>query len=180
MFFPRQDTAPFEQRRALVEQQMPEDAEELLAQVDREERRAQIEHSLAGRCGRALEPLSKYAGFTWRENISLVGGFAAKEVIVSTLGMAYSLGELEADEDVSEDMPLVVALRADPQWSPLRAFSLLLFVMLYAPCLVTVAAIWRESGSWRWAAFSVLYSTAIAYVVAVAVYRGGLLFTGGA
>lgn len=180
MFFPRQDTAPFDQRRALVEQHMPEDAEQQLAQIDHEQRRTQIEYSLAGHCGRALEPLSKYAGFSWRENISLVGGFAAKEVIVSTLGMAYSLGEVEADEDVSEDMPLVVALRADPQWTSLRAFALLLFVMLYAPCLVTVAAIWRESGSWRWAAFSVLYSTAIAYFVAVVVYRGGLLFTGGA
>lgn len=180
MFFPRQDTTPFDQRRARIEQQMPENAEEQLDALDREERRAQIEYSLAGRCGRALEPLSRLAGFGWRENIALVGGFAAKEVIVSTLGMAYSLGELEAEDDVSEDMPLVVALRADPLWTPLRAFSLILFVMLYAPCLVTLATIWRESGSWRWAAFSLVYSTAVAYVVAVVVYRGGLMLLGGA
>jgi ferrous iron transport protein B len=181
MFFPRQDTAAFDTRRATLESQLaasPEassgDLEQQLAALDGEVREFQIEHSLAGRFGRGLEPVSRLAGMGWRENISLLGGFAAKEVIVSTMGMAYSLGEIEADENVSEDMPLVTALRADDSWNPLRGFALIVFVMLYAPCLVTVAAIWRESGSWKWALFSVVYSTALAFVMATLIYQTGL------
>lgn len=177
LFFPRQDSSAFDARRAQLQEQTvaPTEVAQQLAALDHEQRRAQIEHSVAGRFGRALEPVSSLAGMTWRENISLLGGFAAKEVIVSTLAMAYSLGEVADDETVGEDMPLVTALRTDPTWNPLRAFALIVFVMLYAPCLVTVAAIWRESGSWRWATFSVVYSTTIAFVVSVLVYRVGLL-----
>ncbi len=177
LFFPRQDTSAFDSRRAELSEQATAgtDVTTALATIDHEERRSQIEYSFAGRFGRGLEPVSEWAGMTWRENISLLGGFAAKEVIVSTMGMAYSLGEVSAEEEVGDDMPLVTALRADPTWNSLRAFALIVFVMLYAPCLVTVAAIWRESGSWRWAAFSVVYSTAIAFFMSVVVYRVGLL-----
>ena len=181
MFFPRRDATSFERERDRLEAAVaaePERGAAIAAELEglaARQHEAQIEHSFAGRFGRGLEPVSRLAGLRWRENIALLGGFAAKEVIVSTLGMAYSLGELEAEEDVAEDMPLVVALRQDRSWNPLRAFALILFVMLYAPCLVTVAAIWRESGSWKWAVFSVVYSTTLALVVSVAVYQAGRL-----
>ena len=126
---------------------------------------------MAGRLARPIEPVSQLAGFDWRTNIALIGGFAAKEVVVGTLGTAYSMGDVnpEAAESLS------ARLRKDPDWNPLRAFVLMIFVMIYAPCLVTVAVIRKESGSWKWALFSTVYSTVIAFVLATLVYQAGLL-----
>ncbi|GAB7079321.1 ferrous iron transport protein B [Megalodesulfovibrio paquesii] len=127
---------------------------------------ASLEYSAAGRIGKALEPLSSLAGFDWRTNIALVGGFAAKEVIVSTLGTAYSLGEVDAEDAGS----LSEQLAANPNFTLAAAISLMLFVLIYAPCFVTVVTIWRES-NWKWAVFSTVYSTVTAYVLAVAVFQ---------
>jgi ferrous iron transport protein B len=132
----------------------------------------QLAHSLAGRLGTAIEPLSHFAGFDWRDNIALIGGFAAKEVVVGTLGTAYSMGIVDPEDSGS----LSSSLAADPSWSPLRAFALMVFVMLYAPCFVTIAAIKKETGSWKWAAFSTIYSTAFGFVIAVLIYQIGGLF----
>ncbi len=134
----------------------------------------ELAHSLAGRTGRLLEPVTRAAGFDWKTNIALVGGFAAKEVVVGALGTAYSL-ESQAGE---EHLTLSERLAARPDWNPVRAFALMVFVMLYAPCLVTVAVIRRESGSWKWAAFSSVYSTAIAFALATLIYQIGSLFIG--
>jgi ferrous iron transport protein B len=123
----------------------------------------------AGRIGHALEWVSAPLGFDYRVNISLVGGFAAKEVIVSTLGTAYSLGEVSSSDSGS----LSSRLKKDPSWNPLRAFSLILFVMLYVPCFVTVVSIRKES-SWRWALFSILFNLLVAYCVTLVVYQTGL------
>lgn len=147
-----------------------------LQQIDCEQRSAQLRHSLAGRLGRACEPAAALAGFDWRDTIALFGGLAAKEVILSTLGMAYSMGYPHAPGDSNREFVLSDALRSTVGWSPLRALALLLFVMLYAPCAATVVAIGRESGSWKWAAFSALYSTLLAWLVATAVYQTGLAF----
>ncbi|MFP4036835.1 MAG: nucleoside recognition domain-containing protein, partial [Desulfobacteraceae bacterium] len=119
---------------------------------------------------RALEKITAPLGFDYKVNIALVGGFAAKEVIVSTLGTAYSLGE---DADVREGS-ISKRLKRDPEWNSLKAFSLLVFTMLYVPCFVTVLCIRRES-SWKWAGFSIVFNLAAAYSVAFIVYRGGLL-----
>lgn len=127
---------------------------------------ASLEYSIAGRIGKALEPLSRLAGIDWRTNIALVGGFAAKEVIVSTLGTAYSLGEVDAEDAGS----LAERLAANPDFTLAAAIALMLFVLIYAPCFVTVVTIWRES-NWKWALFSTAYSTVTAYVLAVAVYQ---------
>lgn len=77
-----------------------------------------------------------------------MGGFAAKEVIISTLGTAYSLSDVEEDEAAS----LAEKLKKDPAWNPLQAFTLIIFIMLYVPCVATVVSIRKES-SWKWAAF---------------------------
>lgn len=133
-----------------------------------------LAHSFAGRAGLALEPVTRAAGFDWRTNIALIGGFAAKEVVVGALGTAYALEQAE-DED---HKPLSETLASMPDWNPARAFALMVFVMLYAPCLVTVAVIRRESGSWKWAAFSTMYSTLLAFMLAVFFYQAGSLFAG--
>ena len=117
-----------------------------------------------------METITRPLGFDYRINISLVGGFAAKEVVVSTLGTAYSLGELDPEEAGS----LSQRLKNDPGWDPLLAFTLLVFTMLYVPCFVTVISIARES-SWRWAGFSIVFNLLVAYLVAFMIRQIGLL-----
>jgi ferrous iron transport protein B len=174
MTFPgpsEEQTARFEQERAAVEAQSfdsDEAREEALAAVDNAEAQEALRASVAGQVGTALEPVFAPAGFDWRTNIALLGGFAAKEVIVSPLGTAYSLGEVDPEEagGLSEQ------LRTDPAWNMWTAVSLIAFVLLYAPCFVTVAVIGREIG-WKWAAFSVAFNTVLAYGVSVSIYQIG-------
>jgi ferrous iron transport protein B len=140
-----------------------------LRAVDRAEAEAGLRSSVAGRIGTALETVTRLAGFDWRTNIALIGGFAAKEVVVSTLGTAYSLGE--TDPEKSE--PLSETLSGSPGWSPLAAWSLIIFTIFYAPCFVAVVCIAREAGSWKWGAFSIVFNTAIAFTAATLVYQAG-------
>jgi ferrous iron transport protein B len=142
-----------------------------LNEIKEDRARAAIRHSMAGRIGVFLEPVSSWAGFDWRTNIALVGGFAAKEVIVSSLGTAFSLGSIGPEEA----SPLSEKLQSDPGFTLLHAMSLMVFVLLYAPCFVTVVAIARES-SWKWAGFSMVGNTVLAFAAAVAVYHIGGLF----
>ncbi|MHC1745099.1 MAG: ferrous iron transport protein B [Syntrophobacteraceae bacterium] len=139
--------------------------------VDREEAQAALKNSVAGRMGTSLETLTQFCGFDWRTNVALVGGFAAKEMLVSVLGTAYSMGEVDPEEDT----PLRERLAQDPAWSPLVAFTLILFSMLYVPCVVSVVCLAREAGSWKWGFFSAAFNTLLAFVVAILVYQGGLL-----
>jgi len=142
-----------------------------LAAINAEKAQAALKHSIAGRIGVSLENISHLAGFDWRTNIALVGGFAAKEVIVSTLGTAYSMGAVEAQQSAG----LSRQLADSPSWRPLTAFSLIIFVMFYSPCFVSVVCIAREAGSWKWGAFTMVFNTVLAFILAVAVYQGGRL-----
>lgn len=140
--------------------------------VDYKEAEAALKNSIAGRIGSSLESITHLAGFDWRTNIALVGGFAAKEVVVSSLGTAYSLGEVDPEENES----LAERLKADPGWSPLVAWSLIIFTIFYAPCFVAVVCIAREAGSWKWGAFSMVFNTGLAFFLSVAVFQIGSLF----
>ncbi len=136
----------------------------------------QLKHSIAGVAGRAITPVTELAGFEWKTNIALIGGFAAKEIIVSTLGSAYSLSAANPpgtykENGKSSDSRLVQRIRAD--WSPLQAFTLMIFVMIYAPCVVTITVLGREAGHWKWALFSTGYNTLLAFCLAVLVYQTG-------
>jgi ferrous iron transport protein B len=142
--------------------------DDLLA-VDARQAGAALRHSLAGRIGTGIESVTRWAGFDWRTNIALLGGFAAKEVIVSTLGTAYSLGTV----DVEATDSLADKLVAEPGWRALTAWSLIIFVMFYAPCFVTVVCIARES-SWKWGVFSMVFNTSLAFFLAVMVYQAGV------
>jgi len=159
-FAARMQAAPTEQDRQAIEAQR---AQEELA------------GTLAGRAGRALTAVTAPLGFDWRTNVALVGGFAAKEVIVSTLGVAYSLGKV----DPNQTGGLSAMLAKEKGWSPLGAFALMIFVMIYAPCMATVVMIRRETGTWRWPLFAIGYNTFIAYLVALLVYQGGRLLGAG-
>jgi ferrous iron transport protein B len=140
-----------------------------LQKIDGKEAEEALKYSIAGKIGTGMETLSQFAGFDWRTNIALVGGFAAKEVIVSTLGTAYSMGDInvEASDSLSDKL-----LRS-PNWNKVIAVAALVFIMFYAPCFVTVVCIARES-SWKWALFSMTFNTVFAYGLAVCVYQVGM------
>lgn len=139
----------------------------LIVESDRQSEK--LRYTVGGRLGTALEYVSSPLGFDWRTNVALVGGFAAKEVVVSTLGTAYSLGAV----DPGQAGDLAEQLRNEPGWNPLAAFTLIMFVMLYAPCFVTLVVIRRETGKWRWTFFAMIYTTTLAYCVALIVKTVG-------
>jgi len=142
-----------------------------LQDIDSQEAKERLRNSVAGRIGTFMERVTKFAGFDWRINIALLGGFAAKEVVVSTLGTAYSLGEADAEAAKS----LSETLAKSPNWSPLVALSLIIFTMFYAPCFVAVVCIIREAGSWKWGLFSMVFNTLLAFTLAVIVFQLGSL-----
>lgn len=145
--------------------------EEAKGDLEMQMAQAALANSVAGRIGNGLTVITSPLGFDWRTNVALVGGFAAKEVVVATLGTAYSLGEVDPEDTSS----LAERLAKEPGWDPLMAFALMIFVMVYAPCFVTVAVIRREAGGWKWAIFAVVYTTIAGYVLALIVYQGGKL-----
>jgi ferrous iron transport protein B len=168
---------PVEYRPAAVDQQLPggvvpppiTEARAQLRNIDHAEAQAALKHSFAGRVGTSLESITQWTGFDWRTNVALLSGFAAKELIISTLGTAYSLGEVGKEEDIS----LTRRLADDPAWGPLRAFALIVFIMLYAPCFATVTCIIKEAGAWKWGAFSIVFNTAVALLIAGLVFQAG-------
>ncbi|MFO7613386.1 MAG: ferrous iron transporter B, partial [Bacteroidales bacterium] len=143
---------------------------------DREER---LENSIIGRIGHFIEPVIEPLGYDWRMGVSLIAGSAAKEVVVSTMGVLY---HTDAEEDVTG---LTHKLRAQvytsgpkagkPVFTPLVAFSFMIFILIYFPCIAVIAAIKKESGNWKWAAFLAIYTTALAWLAAFAVFQVGSL-----
>ncbi|MBR4920616.1 MAG: ferrous iron transport protein B [Prevotella sp.] len=113
-----------------------------------------MDQSYIGKMGQLVAPLFSLQGFTWQLDVSLIAGVGAKEIVASTVGV---LGGLE-------------------QLTPLIAYSYLLFVLLYFPCIATIIAIKNETGSWRWAGFAAVYTTIIAWIVSAIVYQIGSLF----
>ncbi len=167
---PESQTAQFAAQRSAAETAITDATllEATLSDIDNREGQTALRHSIAGRVGSLLEPVSQMAGFDWRTNIALVGGFAAKEVIVSTFGTAYSLGDVDPEdaETLSE------RLANSPDWNRFTALAMIIFVMLYAPCFVTVVTMAKES-SWRWALFATSFNTVLGFVLATLVYQVG-------
>ena len=139
----------------------------------------QKEQSYIGRMGKTIEPAFTLQGFNWKLDISLIAGVGAKEIVASTIGVLYSYDDSFGDDDsFSTDTGKYELLRQQMQSegiTPLVAFSYLLFVLLYFPCLATIVAIRHESGSWRWALFAAGYTTLLAWTVSALVTQIGLL-----
>jgi ferrous iron transport protein B len=151
--------------------------DEALASLDHERAEARLEHSLGGRFGHLIEPAIEPLGFDWKIGVGLVASFAAREVLVGTLGIVYGVG---GDADETSDTlreRLRAARRRDGSvlFTPLTGISLMVFFVLAAQCMSTLAAIKRESGSWKWALFMLVYMNALAYVASLLVYQGGRL-----
>lgn len=146
-----------------------EPLEEELAKAEEALGGAELAYSYAGRLGKLIEPATAPAGFDWRTDIALLAGIAAKEAVVATMGTAYSLGE----QDPEDAAPLAELLQKSDSWSKATALSLMLFVLLYSPCFVSLVVIQQEAGGWRWLAFSIIFNTALAYVVSVIAFNIG-------
>ena len=145
-------------------------AKPLLAQLDQEQAGEKLALSYAGQFGHFIEPVIKPLGFDWKMGVGLVSAVAAKEVLVSTLATIYSVGDVEEDSQSLQE-----ALAADAAFSPLVAFSLMVFTLIYSPCLAVLAVVRRETNSWKWPAFSFVYSTTLAWAMSFVVYQGGRL-----
>lgn len=126
----------------------------------------QQENSYIGRIGKAIEPAIEPLGFDWKLGIGILSGVGAKELVVSSLGVLYA-DDAEADETtLAQRLPI----------TPLVAYGYMVFILLYFPCVATLAAIRQEAGSWKWAAFAAAYTTVLAWIMSFAVYQIGGLF----
>ena len=139
------------------------------------EQMEQQSNSYLGKIGQAVTPLVEPLGFNWKVTTSLLSGTAAKELVVSTLGVLYS--ESDADETISLSQKISQPnpVTGVPDFTPLVALSFMVFVLLYFPCIASVIAVAKEAGSWKWGAFTVLYNTGVAWIVSFLVYQIGLL-----
>ena len=146
------------------------------------DKQQQQEQSIIGRMGKAVEPVFRLQGFDWKLDVSLLAGVGAKEIVASTMGVLYADDDsFGGDDSYSDDTEKYTRLRKqmlNDGLSPLSAYAYLIFVLLYFPCIATVAAIRNESGSWRWALFAAIYTTGLAWVVSAAVYQVGSLIMG--
>lgn len=140
----------------------------------------QQEQSYIGRIGKAMEPAFMAQGFSWKLDVGIVAGVGAKEIVASTIGVLYSPEEGVGEDGAASNEPekysqLRKQMTADGI-TPLTAYSFLLFVLLYFPCVAVIAAIKGETGSWKWALFSAGYTTLLAWIVSAAFYQIGRLF----
>ena len=144
-----------------------EERDDKLAALRAQKRAEDLHYSIAGQIGKTIEPVFQPAGFDWKINIALFAGFAAKEVIVSTMAIVYGIGGDEQHATIG----LKERLAADPSYSPAVALALMAFVLVYAPCMAVQAVIRKELGSWKWSAFSIGYTVFLAWILAVIVYQ---------
>lgn len=177
--YPKTETPPDVEAMRVEAAQLAEagDAEgaaALESEATYQEDQNALSHSFAGRLGHLFEPVLSPLGFNWQIGIGIVTSFAAREVIVSTLAVVYGVGSDRAEEEPKSLYDsLRSARRADgsPVFTTATGFSLLIFYILAAQCLATQAVTRKETGSWKWAAFQLVYMSVLAYAAALAVYQ---------
>lgn len=135
----------------------------------------QQEHSYLGRIGKFMEPAVRPLGYDWKVCVSLLAGAAAKEVVVSTMGVLYTGYDNDSDM-LAERLRTPQPGTGEPPFTPLKAYAFMVFVLVYFPCIASVVAIVKETGSWKYGAFSIVYNTVLAWLLAFGIYRIGLLF----
>ena len=181
-YYPRQNDA-----RAVKDQKVEALQASLLPEVEKQAQVDSLEHAFAiyhqeqsiiGRIGHISEPIIRPLGFDWKMGVSIVSGLMAKEVVVSTMGVIYTGSGDDGEEAVAQlSERMRTERRADgaPSFTPIVAYTFMLFVLLYFPCIATLIAIGREAGHWRWGAFAAVYSCALAWLVCFIVYQTSLL-----
>ncbi len=164
---------PLAQARQEIEQD-----EGLAGRLNRRVDAAYMEQSVMGRMGKAVQPVFAPAGFDWKITVGIISAFPAREVIISSLGIIYSLGEVDEE---SEELHEVMANQTWPDGRKIFtvpvALAIMVFFALCSQCGATLATITREA-NWRWAVFSFTYMTVLAWIAAVAVYQAGSAILG--
>ena len=132
--------------------------------------------------GKTIEPIFSPQGFNWKLDVSLIAGIGAKEIVASTIGVLYSGDDsFGDDEEFSDDNEKYTHLRQimlQEGITPIIAYAYLIFILLYFPCIATIAAIKNETGSWRWAGFAAVYTTIVAWIASAIVFQIGRIFIG--
>ena len=150
---------------------------ETVTELNRLKNMEHQQNSYIGRIGQAIQPALAPLGFDWKISVSLLSGMAAKEVVVSTLSVLYT-GDSEDSQTLPERLQADKDKEGNPVFTPLVALSMMLFVLIYFPCVATVIAIVNESKSWKWGAFVIVYTCTLAWVVSFTVYQlGSILLT---
>jgi ferrous iron transport protein B len=163
---------------AAIEQSIlsPEEKTLQTGELNRQYAISRQQSSCIGQIGQAVHPLLSPLGFDWKISISLLTGMAAKEVVVSTLSVLYTGEESSDSAQLASRLAQSRNVDGTPVFTPLTALSLMFFVLIYFPCIATVTAIVKESRSWKWGAFVIVYTCLLAWCVSFAVYRVGSLF----
>ncbi len=142
-----------------------------IAELQNKEASEQLEYSIAGRFGKVIEPVIRPLGFDWKIGIALTAGIAAKEVVVSTISTIFALGQQSSDSP-----KLANRLREESGYSRATALSLMVFVLLYVPCIAATTMFHKEAGAWKWTRFFIIYTMSVAWIMSFIVYRIGLVF----
>ncbi|RHJ84383.1 ferrous iron transport protein B [Parabacteroides sp. AM08-6] len=178
-YFPRhtEKGEVFDKQIAEIEQAEIDSKEksETIAELERLKAIEHQQNSYIGHIGRAIQPVLAPLGFDWKMSVSLLTGMAAKEVVVSTLSVLYT-GETDDNQILSERLKQDRNAEGQLIFTPLVALSLMLFVLIYFPCIATISAIVNESGSWKWGFFVIVYTCVLAWIVSFVVYQTGSFF----
>jgi ferrous iron transport protein B len=134
------------------------------------------EKSILGQIGHAIEPVMKPLGFDWRLSVSIISGLAAKEVVVSTMGILFQSESNDGSRSLADTLNSVKSADGKNLFSPLIAFSFMMFILIYFPCIGVIAAIKRESGGWKWAVFVAVYTTGMAWMISFLITSIGKMF----
>jgi len=143
-----------------------------------DDKKLQAENSYMAKIGKTIEPVMKPCGFDWKQSVSLLSGVFAKEVVASTMTVVYATSSEEAEqlEDFeAEENESRISQLVSENMTPLSAASMLLFILLYMPCLSTIVAIKNESGKWKWAFFTMAYTIGLAWIASTLLFQLGTL-----
>ena len=177
-YFPRQTEKGdiYDKQIAEIEQSEtnPETKAETLTELQHLKKIEHQQNSYIGRIGQAVQPILAPLGFDWKMSVSLLTGMAAKEVVVSTLSVLYT-GEADDSQALSERLKQDRNAEGQLVFTPLIVLSLMLFVLIYFPCIATISAIVHEAGSWKWGIFVIVYTCALAWIVSFIVFQTGSL-----
>lgn len=148
----------------------------LVDQLVQEKNTEKQAKSYIGRIGKTIEPIMRPLGFDWKMSVSLLSGVAAKEIVVSTMGVLYNTDSEDNSINLVHRLQTEKDENGNKQFTPLVAYGFLIFILLYFPCIASIAAISKESGSWKWAIFTMLYTTFLAWFVSLLIHQIGSLF----
>lgn len=184
-YFPQESdkTKQFDQQIQLLHNTTELSGEEKRLQIESLELQKESErliNSYLGRIGKSIEPLMSPLGFDWKMSISLLAGLPAKEIVVSTMGVLYQTAEEDSTVNLQKKLNNEVYVhgkkKGEKVFTMPAALAFLVFILIYFPCIGVIATIKNESGSWKWALFTVFYTTGLAWISAFIVYQTGILF----